>query len=117
MKFAAAILLSMVAIVPSVMGNASTNIRAFGTLYLFLCAGEKASLNPKAPPGTLDHAALPPCLDSYRTDNWDGMDCGVCFVSSLDGVLFIDKTNHRDVDGSVSDRNFFGFESNLTSPS
>ena len=39
------------------------------------------------------------------------------FVSSLDGVLFIDKTNHRDVDGSVSDRNFFGFESNLTSPS
>lgn len=78
MKFAAAILLSMVAIVPSVMGNASTNIRAFGTLYLFLCEGEKDSLNPKAPPGTLDHAALHRCLDSYRTDNWDGMDCGVC---------------------------------------
>ncbi|KAK7690377.1 hypothetical protein QCA50_007035 [Cerrena zonata] len=58
MKIAAVLLASIIALVPSVMGAASTNIRAI------------------APAGSLDHNALHQCLNAYRTDNWDGMDCG-----------------------------------------
>ncbi|KAI0078557.1 hypothetical protein K474DRAFT_1660382 [Panus rudis PR-1116 ss-1] len=55
MKFYTAVVAALVATALPVLGKVETTIRATGPT---------------------DHVALHNCLSGYRTDNWDGEDCG-----------------------------------------